>query len=513
MSFGNKCLPCVCPEQWAQGTTTYREAVLKILCGISLGEGGSVVVLCDDNGPFFRAVSPLGVVTNFTLDGAEYAPVGAVGVCPAGAALGVISWTEDLCLYVSDTTEGEILGMNFDFSTPDTEVQRYHRTTGALLGTIPLTTPPAQPVGLALTADLSEIWIIQSAIPGQALYRYAYPGGGAVIASPAITGYAGTAAEVVTGIELNPLTGVMWAVSVDQGDAGANMRLYTLANDGTLTFERLLNDHSTETGGYGPGIAFLPSGYLFLFYSTGGATVVKGMWPVDWIEALYATPAPYTSGLHGSTGTPDGRMLLSATGVTTRYLSSGAVLGAAINAIPATTNLAFAPEQAVGVATVPFKRVFIKDLDEDVVTTQDHDPETGADVVVGPNLFGECAVVPDCPCQPAGTVEDPVFVSQDLTTANYASGTLAFGGVTTAYATLLVPGNAYRQLEIDNKLDKDVWVSFGGGVNHRFVAAGTTKSWDLAANAAFDQTNLIRVKSIGGNATSGDIYASVLLET
>lgn len=89
-------------------------------------------------------------------------------------------------------------------------------------------------------------------------------------------------------------------------------------------------------------------------------------------------------------------------------------------------------------------------------------------------------------------------------------GTLGFAGVTTTYAALLsFAVNSVGQLKISNKLDKDVYLSFDSGTtDHWFLASGETNIIDLASNGySLTSSQDIYVKSIGGNAVSGNIYA------
>lgn len=101
-----------------------------------------------------------------------------------------------------------------------------------------------------------------------------------------------------------------------------------------------------------------------------------------------------------------------------------------------------------------------------------------------------------------------LYTEQANQVVTSALGTLAFGGVTTAYATLLTNSAKGLIVSIDNKLDKDIYVSYNASTDHVFVAAGASKILDYGSNGRWVASN-ISVKSIGANATSGNIYASV----
>lgn len=89
-----------------------------------------------------------------------------------------------------------------------------------------------------------------------------------------------------------------------------------------------------------------------------------------------------------------------------------------------------------------------------------------------------------------------------------ALGTLAFGGVTTAYATLLTNSAKAKIVSFDNKLDKDVYISYNASTDHVLIAAGASKIFDYGSNGRWVASN-ISVKAIGANATTGNIYVSV----
>lgn len=83
--------------------------------------------------------------------------------------------------------------------------------------------------------------------------------------------------------------------------------------------------------------------------------------------------------------------------------------------------------------------------------------------------------------------------------------TLAFGSVTTTYATLLTNSVRYRQISVLNLLDKPVMLSLNASNGFTLVAAGGVAYVDLASNNVSNTGN-VSVKSLGANATSGNIY-------
>jgi hypothetical protein len=99
--------------------------------------------------------------------------------------------------------------------------------------------------------------------------------------------------------------------------------------------------------------------------------------------------------------------------------------------------------------------------------------------------------------------------STGLTEVDPVLGTLAFGSVTTAaFTTLVTPTGTGAILDVTNKLDVDVYLSLDGTNNDVFVAAGTYKIIDLRA-ADRKLTTAVKVKAIGSNATSGNIYGTI----
>ena len=125
----------------------------------------------------------------------------------------------------------------------------------------------------------------------------------------------------------------------------------------------------------------------------------------------------------------------------------------------------------------------------------------------------------DTPSNDTSTTDDAQYLKGNIVGALYteqanqvavpALGTLAFGGVTTAYATLLTNAVKGLILSVDNKLDKDVYISTNASTDHYFVAAGGSKIIDFGSNGRWVASN-ISVKAIGSNATSGNIYATVV---
>lgn len=89
-------------------------------------------------------------------------------------------------------------------------------------------------------------------------------------------------------------------------------------------------------------------------------------------------------------------------------------------------------------------------------------------------------------------------------------GSLAFGAVTTAYATLISNPTAkvIRTISVYNTLNQVALISLDGGVSgYVHVPASTgVVSKDLAVNGLYSISN-ISVKTIGGNPGSGNIYA------
>lgn len=83
--------------------------------------------------------------------------------------------------------------------------------------------------------------------------------------------------------------------------------------------------------------------------------------------------------------------------------------------------------------------------------------------------------------------------------------TLAFGSVTTVYATLQTTSIRIRGVSILNLLDKPVMVSANATNGFGIIPANGVGYFDFATNNVSTTAN-ISVKSIGGNATSGNIY-------
>lgn len=89
--------------------------------------------------------------------------------------------------------------------------------------------------------------------------------------------------------------------------------------------------------------------------------------------------------------------------------------------------------------------------------------------------------------------------------------TKAFGAVNGTYSSFVTNASKAVILEFDNSLDKDVYVSFDGTNNHKYVKAGTGKIFDLASDGRWSATN-ISVKTVDGTAaTSGNIFGALTL--
>jgi hypothetical protein len=105
-----------------------------------------------------------------------------------------------------------------------------------------------------------------------------------------------------------------------------------------------------------------------------------------------------------------------------------------------------------------------------------------------------------------------IYVDTADREVDFLSGTLAFGGVTTAFATLVTNGSNVkgRGVIVLNQLDRDVALSFDGVNDQWFVVQGGSTHIDLAANGRWATTDL-EVRAIGSNPTAGDVFASVLV--
>ena len=91
-------------------------------------------------------------------------------------------------------------------------------------------------------------------------------------------------------------------------------------------------------------------------------------------------------------------------------------------------------------------------------------------------------------------------------------GSLPFGSVLSAsYADLIATvSGQIMHMVIDNKLDKDVKVSFDGVATAFIVAAGTSMALPFAQAHKPLSIAALKVEAVGANATSGNIYATLI---
>lgn len=90
-----------------------------------------------------------------------------------------------------------------------------------------------------------------------------------------------------------------------------------------------------------------------------------------------------------------------------------------------------------------------------------------------------------------------------------AAGNLAFGSVSTSYATVLTNAASIVQLFFKNGLDKDVIISIDNGTTDLiYLDAGGTYVLDLGANNKHTASN-IRIKTLV-NPTSGTFYCGAV---
>lgn len=125
----------------------------------------------------------------------------------------------------------------------------------------------------------------------------------------------------------------------------------------------------------------------------------------------------------------------------------------------------------------------------------------------------------DTPAVSSGTDGDYSTINENAYGAVYndsafkaqagLEGTLAFGSVTTSYATLISNSTQrIRRLSVYNTLNQVALISVDGGTTgcQHVPATSGVVSIDLAANGLYSVSN-ISVKTIGGNPGSGNIYA------
>jgi hypothetical protein len=111
----------------------------------------------------------------------------------------------------------------------------------------------------------------------------------------------------------------------------------------------------------------------------------------------------------------------------------------------------------------------------------------------------------------AGTnnIGDVDVASVPATEAGYVTGKLAFGSISSSYATLVTMSGTGKIGVIFNATNADLIVSFDASTTHGYVPARGT--WDIPWQAAFlKESSNISIKHDGTAPTSGTVYGNVV---
>lgn len=90
--------------------------------------------------------------------------------------------------------------------------------------------------------------------------------------------------------------------------------------------------------------------------------------------------------------------------------------------------------------------------------------------------------------------------------ATLVRGTVAFGAISGAYASVIAAGTNLRYLRLRNSTDAALIVSFNNSTDHLDIAVGATEVLDLAS-LGLCLSKGVFVKDAGVAATSGNFTA------
>lgn len=361
------------------------------------------------------------------------------------------------------------------------------------------------PFAMFLNEAQTELWCIEGSTTATQVIQKITIATNVQSQLTTITGI--DANEIIYVAGIHPITGVMYLGTRRQPEADGLMCLYTLNT--TTAVATKLGDTPLFLSTATNGMSIFPDGKMWVWSAPSGAGTMSEIN----ITGLAGTTL-YTQ----ASTTPANFENLSVTPRNTLLGDHSA--GSGLSEM--STNFAFLRTRAIGGATLnanamvaPISRKFylgmliIKQLEVDstgaIVDTKYFLGSDGSDVTASiaaysPGPFPFLAYT--------GLEANKAEIVQ----ANSFPGTLAFGSVVTAsFATLITPLSSYlpaTTLKINNELNVPVYVTWDTATNDFYVGAGEIFVWDIPLSRTI--INNVRVKAIGANAGSGNIYGSLI---
>ena len=554
------------------GDRDIANLVARLLCEVAdntAGGGGGGTgklysLLCDDNGSFLRIYDPSNpaIFVDLTLSGAPYVPVGTVTIC-SEAGVSVNPW-QVLC----DDNGGVLTEFIrvYDAVTPtlftDFTVDGVAYVPTGVVGLC----KPVQgvPVLIPVRAKVEAFYNLKyftanntttlTTIMGDAV-----PGGGATVGQlgtvyPAIftqaaraltmsifqdqvyaicgTTFGTQTVEVVdlassTNISTIVITGVTAGLVIEAAATSQNGTLWVLGVLGGVREFYTMNPFGGFAGLAGAttiaitgdtgGFDFMPDGRMIANYDSGIESRVVEVLPttidsgttVIYVEGRTLFRLGDTgSGLRGPMAVTGRGTILSVSanpgeeaaefdfaGNEVRQISVGGMdVGGSIAYFNPLGDLRLTVDTSLKKSTIVFGNGFTGDSRLFL--------EDGTDVSNGTFSFLDFH-----------TLESFTDLYGDQNEASFVYATLAFGSVTTAFATLIEsdPGKGCRVLQVANRLNRDIILSFSGAaaVDQVFVLAGGSVTLDFGASDMV-ATGRLSIKTLVADATSGDVHATII---
>lgn len=542
----------------------FKVLVVQALCQIISGSGGGggapILLLCDDNGgvltPFVRRYNTDGTVTNEDLNGDPYVPTGTVIVCPEAEQI-----EQQILLLCDDDTDPPtqflrrfeiafdgtvtVVDTELDGTTPYVVAGAVVQCCceagagGGAFNTVLLEAAPQNFDNFALISGSTTGWqttyfdaavqdaartgIFASAAVAFAMSPdlslvYALLGTTAGSQSLAIADFA-TATQnsstIITGIATNyvirsfathPYTGELWAAArnsndvyfytIDPATAVATFKGRTVfaVTDNTFAITFMPYDGSLILAWY--------NGTVFVYSSINVVNHHQVSPVTDVFEGytLFTLPNASIAGIVNVaasprntliTDFPSGYVEITLAGVRIRTATGISLTQGAMDVIP--------PYRQNLYAGMRILRTFEIDSTGVVLNTFDT-LEDGTALTLPADFVLQAVANESLP------TDKPAV-------ANWLPGELAFGSVSTSYATLITfPSQRQegRVLTVKNNLNVGIYLSFDLSVNDTpfFVDVGERVTIDLGTNGLKVNTNL-RVKSVSAPG-SGTVYATIL---
>ena len=476
------------------------------------GGGGTLYeVLCDDNGgvltEFIRSYDPANPLafTDFTFDGVAYVPTGVVGLCKPVQGVPVLIPVRakveafyNLKYFTANNT-----------TTLTTIMGDAVPGGGATVGQLGTVYPAIfTQAARALTMSIFQVYAICGTTSGTQTVEVVDLASSTNISTIVITG---VTAGLVIEAAATSQNGTLWVLGV----LGGVREFYTMDPFGG--FAGLAGATTIAITGDTGGFDFMPDGRMIANYDSGIESRVVEVLPttidsgttVIYVEGRTLFRLGDTgSGLRGPMAVTGRGTILSVSanpgeeaaefdfaGNEVRQISVGGMdVGGSIAYFNPLGDLRLTVDTSLQKSTIVFGNGFTGDTRLFL--------EDGTDVSNGTFSFLDFH-----------TLESFTDLYGDQNEASFVYATLAFGSVTTAFATLIEsdPGKGCRVLQVANRLNRDIILSFSGAaaVDQVFVLAGGSVTIDFGASDMV-ATGRLSIKTLVADATSGDVHATII---